>query len=231
VLDENGRPDYTDNKFTENTRAVYPIEYIPGHDDDGRAGHANTIVFLTADAFGVLPPVSILSKEAAMYHFLSGFTSKLAGTEVGLGSEPEATFSTCFGAPFLPLPAVVYGKMLKERIEKHNARVFLVNTGWTGGPYGVGQRISLPATRRIVRAAISGELDNAETWRHPIFNLDVPKSVSGVPDEILDPGATWENREAYETQARDLAERFHKNFDRFSAIVTPEVKAAGPAPL
>lgn len=231
VLDDAGVPDYSDNRFTENTRAVYPIEYIPGYDEDGRAGHPTTVVFLTADAFGVLPPVSILSKEAAMYHFLSGFTSKLAGTEVGLGSEPEATFSTCFGAPFLPLPATVYAEMLAERIEKHDARVFLINTGWTGGPFGVGKRISLPATRQIVRAAISGALNDVETWTHPVFNLNVPKSIPGVPAEILDPRKTWDSEEAYDAQARDLAERFHKNFDRFAAVVSPEVKAAGPTPL
>jgi phosphoenolpyruvate carboxykinase (ATP) len=231
VLDERGEPDYADNRFTENTRAVYPIEYIPGYEEDGRAGHASTIVFLTADAFGVLPPVSILSKEAAMYHFLSGFTSKLAGTEVGLGTEPEATFSTCFGAPFLPLPATVYAEMLAERIEKHGSKVFLINTGWTGGPFGVGERMDLPTTRQIVRAAISGELDGIETKRHKVFNLDMPVSVPGVPAEILDPASTWDSREKYEAQAADLAQRFHKNFDRFAAIVSPEVKAAGPVEL
>ena len=230
-LDDRRAPIYSSNKFTENTRAVYPIEYIPGHDDDGRAGHAKTVVFLTADAFGVLPPVSLLSKEAAMYHFLSGFTSKLAGTEVGLGSEPEATFSTCFGAPFLPLPAVVYAQMLKERIGKHGSKVFLINTGWTGGPFGVGQRMALPATRAIVRAAISGQLDDVPTKRHEIFNLEMPVTCPGVADEVLDPALTWDDPAKYEAQARDLAARFHKNFDRFAAIVSPEVKAAGPVPL
>ncbi|MEO8322669.1 MAG: phosphoenolpyruvate carboxykinase (ATP), partial [Actinomycetota bacterium] len=167
VLDEDRSERYEDGSLTENTRAVYPVEYIPGHVKEGRSGHASAIVFLTADAFGVLPPISILSREAAIYHFLSGFTSKLAGTEVGLGSEPEATFSTCFGAPFLPLPPATYAEMLAEKIDRHNSEVFLVNTGWTGGPYGVGHRIDLDVTRRIVRAATTGLLKDVPTWRHP----------------------------------------------------------------
>ncbi len=231
VLDDERVPDYSDSSVTENTRAVYPIEYIPGFDEDGRAGHASAIIFLTADAFGVLPPVALLGREGGMYHFLSGFTSKLAGTEVGLGSEPEATFSTCFGAPFLPLAPNVYASMLAERIDKHGSKVFLVNTGWTGGPYGVGRRINLAATRRIVRAALSGELDSVKTRRDAIFNLDVPVSCPGVPREILDPRATWESEASYEAQARELAQLFHKNFARFEGVVSDEVRAAGPAPL
>ena len=221
--------DYDDATLTENTRAAYPLDFIPGFIPEGRAGHANTVIFLTADAFGVLPPVSRLSPEAAMYHFLSGFTSKLAGTETGLGSDPEATFSTCFGAPFLPLNPGTYAQMLGERIGRHDARVFLVNTGWTGGPYGVGHRMDLHITRALVSAATSGALDGVQTRRHPIFNLEVPMSCEGVPDDILDPQSTWQDADAYEEQARDLARMFAKNFDTFKDSVPPEVLKAGPA--
>jgi phosphoenolpyruvate carboxykinase (ATP) len=229
VVDEASREvDYADGSLTENTRAAYPLEFISGFVEEGRGGHAETVVFLTADAFGVLPPISKLTPEAARYHFLSGFTSKLAGTEAGLGNEPEATFSTCFGAPFLPLKPSVYSKMLGERIAKHNARVFLVNTGWTGGPYGVGKRMTLKYTRAMVEAATSGALDGVATTRHPIFNLDMPVSCPGVPQEVLDPARTWADAEAYEDQARELARMFVKNFERFSDSVPEEVTAAGP---
>jgi phosphoenolpyruvate carboxykinase (ATP) len=231
VIDETTRePDYDDASLTENTRAVYPLEYIDNFVPEGRAGHASSIVFLTADAFGVLPPVSVLTKEAAMYHFLSGFTAKLAGTEVGLGDEPQATFSACFGSPFLPLPARVYADMLGHRIEKHDAAVFLVNTGWTGGPFGVGQRMDLPTTRAVVRAAVSGRLAGVPTKRHPIFNLDFPVSCPGVPDEVLDPGSTWPDSSAYEEQARKLANMMAENFTRVAPSVPPEVIKAGPTP-
>jgi phosphoenolpyruvate carboxykinase (ATP) len=205
------------------------LEYIPGFIEEGRAGHAETIVFLTADAFGVLPPVSRLSPDSAMYHFLSGFTAKLAGTEAGLGTEPEATFSTCFGAPFLPLPAHVYAEMLGKKIDQHGARVFLVNTGWTGGPHGIGKRMDLPFTRAMINAATAGELDDIETRHHPIFNLDVPVTCPGVPDEVLDPQATWADKDAYELQARELARMFAENFERFKDIVPAEVTKAGPS--
>jgi phosphoenolpyruvate carboxykinase (ATP) len=228
VLKPDGTIDYDDASLTENTRAAYPLEFIPNFIPEGRAGHAETIVFLTADAFGVLPPISKLSPDAAMYHFLSGFTAKLAGTEAGMGSEPEATFSTGFGAPFLPLPPGTYARMLGDRISEHDAAVYLVNTGWTGGPYGVGKRMSLPYTRAMVSAAISGELRGVETKRHPIFNLDVPVSCPGVPDDVLDPQSTWPDPDAYERQARELAQMFAKNFDRFAASLPPEVLAAGP---
>ncbi len=221
--------DFEDATLTENTRAAYPLDFIPGFIPAGRAGHADTILFLTADAFGVLPPLSRLSPEGAMYHFLSGFTSKLAGTEAGLGTEPEATFSTCFGAPFLPLNPGTYARMLGERIARHKARVFLVNTGWTGGAYGVGRRMDLDVTRGLVRAATSGALDEVETRRHPIFNLDVPVSCEGVPDGILDPQSTWPDADAYEEQARDLARMFAANFETFKDSVPPEVVKAGPA--
>lgn len=231
VLDETTRqPDYDDDSLTENTRAVYPLDFIDGFVPEGMAGHAQAIVFLTADAFGVLPPVSLLDREGAMFHFLLGFTSKLAGTEVGLGSEPEATFSTCFGSPFMPLPPSVYADMLGERIERHNASVFLINTGWTGGPFGVGERISLPLTRAIVRAAVTGALEGAETKPHPIFNLQVPLACPGVPDELLDPKGTWPDPEAYDKQARVLADMMIENFETYAAGVPEAVVKAGPRP-
>ncbi|HVF53198.1 MAG TPA: phosphoenolpyruvate carboxykinase (ATP) [Actinomycetota bacterium] len=220
--------DYDDDTLTENTRAAYPLEFIPGFVPDGVGGHPKTIVFLTADAFGVLPPISRLSPDAAMYHFLSGFTSKLAGTEAGLGSEPQATFSTCFGSPFLPLPAGTYAKMLGERIARYGSSVFLVNTGWTGGPFGIGKRMSLPLTRAMVKAATSGALDDVATKTHPIFNLEVPLSCPGVPDDVLDPQGTWPDAEAYDKQARELAAMFVENFKRFESSVPGSVTAAGP---
>ncbi len=230
VVDEATRAvDYDDPSITENTRAAYPLEFIPGFVPSGRAGHAQSIVFLTADAFGVLPPISRLSHDGAMYHFLSGFTSKLAGTEAGVGSEPQATFSTCFGAPFLPLPPGEYAEMLGDRIERHGTRVFLVNTGWTGGPFGVGKRMDLPVTRAMVRAAVTGMLDGVEMKTHPVFNLEVPISCPGVPNEVLDPQATWPDKDAYEEKARELARMFAKNFERFVDTVPPEVVKAGPA--
>jgi phosphoenolpyruvate carboxykinase (ATP) len=230
VHEETRAVDYDDDSITENTRVAYPLDFIPDFVPEGRAGHARKIIFLTADAFGVLPPISRLTPEAAMYHFLSGFTAKLAGTEAGLGSEPEATFSTLFGAPFFPLSPGVYSAMLGERMSEHGAKAFLVNTGWTGGAFGVGKRMDLPATRAMVHAALAGDLDEIETRRHPIFNLDVPVSCPGVPDEVLDPQSTWSDPEAYEEKARELAHMFRKNFERFADSVAPEVTKAGPVP-
>ena len=231
VLDERTRtPDYDNDSLTENTRAVYPLDFIDGFVPEGMSGHPKAIVFLTADAFGVLPPVSILDREGAMFHFLSGFTSKLAGTEVGLGSEPEATFSACFGSPFMPLAPSVYADMLGERIERHNASVFLINTGWTGGPFGVGERINLPLTRAIVRAAVTGALQDVESLRHPVFNLQVPLTCPGVPPEMLDPKGTWSEPEAYDKQARELADMMIKNFETFASGVPEAVVKAGPQP-
>ncbi|HZA39331.1 MAG TPA: phosphoenolpyruvate carboxykinase (ATP) [Actinomycetota bacterium] len=230
VLDEKTRLiDFDDASITENTRAAYPLEFIPDFVPEGKAGHADTIVFLTADAFGVLPPISRLTPEGAMYHFLSGFTAKLAGTEAGLGSEPEATFSTCFGAPFLPLAPGEYARMLGDRIKRHGADVYLVNTGWTGGPYGVGERMNLKHTRAMVDAAAAGGLRDVPTRRHEIFNLDVPVTCPGVPDEVLDPKSTWSEPESYEIKARELARMFADNFDRFQNSVPAEVTKAGPA--
>lgn len=220
--------DYDDDAITENTRAAYPLEFIPGFVPEGRGGHPKTIVFLTADAFGVLPPISRLSPEAAMYHFLSGFTSKLAGTEAGVGSEPQATFSTCFGAPFLPLKPSVYAEMLGKKISTHGSSVFLVNTGWSGGPFGVGERMDIDHTRAMVRAATSGELDSVETRKHEVFNLDVPVECPGVPSEVLDPRSTWADKDAYDEKASELAQMFVKNFERFANDVRETTLKAGP---
>lgn len=223
---ETGEPDYYDSTFTENTRVAYPVEYIDNAELSGVAGHPSTVVFLTADAFGVLPPIARLTIEQAKYHFLSGYTAKTAGTEVGV-KEPEATFSTCFGAPFLPLQPQVYADMLGEKLAQHDVQVFLLNTGWTGGPYGVGKRISLGYTRAMVDAALSGKLDHAETTTDPVFGLQVPTRIPGVPDELLRPRDTWADGEAYDQQARQLAKRFVDNFTKF-ADVDDEIRAAGP---
>jgi len=219
-------PDYDDDSLTENTRAAYPIDYIPGALNPSVGGHPQTIVFLTADATGVLPPIAKLTKEQAMYYFLSGYTSKLAGTERGV-VEPEATFSTCFGAPFLPLAPTVYAELLGEKINRHNAKVFLVNTGWTGGGYGTGQRMKLKYTRQMVSAALNGQLDHAEYEIEPFFGLAIPKAVEGVPSEILNPKNTWTDPAAYDQAAKELARRFVENFEKF-ADVSEEIKQAGP---
>lgn len=226
VVDQDGIPDYADASLTENTRAAYPIHHISGSVIPGIAGHPKVILFLTADAFGVLPPISKLTPEQAMYHFLSGYTSKLAGTERGV-TEPEATFSTCFGAPFLPRPASVYAEMLGEKIDKHQVDVYLVNTGWTGGPYGTGKRMDLKYTRAMVRAAISGELKKADYETDPIFGLSMPKTCPNVPDEILNPRNTWDDPKAYDEKARELARRFHTHFAKFKHI-KDEIRNAGP---
>lgn len=218
---------WDDDSITENTRSSYPLEFIEGAVESGCAGHPNHVMFLTADAFGVLPPISKLTREQAMYHFLSGYTAKVAGTERGV-TEPKATFSTCFGAPFLPLPASKYARMLGEKIVRHNAQCWLVNTGWTGGPYGVGSRMKLAYTRAMVDAAISGKLDGVETRQDPIFGLHVPVSVPGVPDEVLMPRQTWADPAAYDEQAKKLAAMFRENFEKFAADVSEAVRAAGP---
>ena len=226
VLDEQTRvANYADKSLTENTRAAYPMEAIDNIMLPSMAGHPNTIIFLTADAFGVLPPISKLSKEQAMYHFLSGYTSKLAGTERGITS-PETTFSTCFGSPFLPLPATVYAEMLGEKIDKHNANVFMVNTGWTGGEYGVGSRMKLAYTRTMVQAALEGDLNKVETIKDEIFGLEIPKQVPGVPDHVLQPNQTWEDQAAYEAKAKELAAAFRKNFEKFENV-SQEIKELG----
>jgi phosphoenolpyruvate carboxykinase (ATP) len=220
-------PDYDNDSVTENTRASYPIHYIPNHVADGRGGHPKNIVFLTADAFGVLPPIARLTPEQAMYHFLSGYTAKVAGTEKGV-TEPSATFSACFGAPFLPLHPGVYARMLGERIARYGAKVWLINTGWTGGPHGVGSRIKLSYTRALVTAALAGKLDAVEYRKDPVFGIEVPRSVPGVPTELLDPRSTWKDQAAYDAQAAKLAQMFKKNFADFASGVDAAVASAGP---
>jgi phosphoenolpyruvate carboxykinase (ATP) len=219
--------DLDDASITENTRASYPIHFIPNHVPSGRAGHPRNIVFLTADAFGILPPIACLSPEEAMYHFLSGYTAKVAGTERGV-TEPQVTFSACFGAPFLPLPPGRYATMLGEKIERHKVHCWLVNTGWTGGPYGEGQRMKLNYTRAMVRAALDGKLDRAATTRHPVFGIQVPREVPGVPAEVLDQRRTWKDPARYDAQAAKLAKLFQDNFKQFADQVSEAVRKAGP---
>lgn len=220
-------PDYDDDSRTENTRAAYPVEHIDNAVIPGFGGHPKNVVFLTADAFGVLPPVSKLTPEQAMYHFMSGYTAKVAGTEAGV-TEPQATFSTCFGAPFMPLPPKVYAEMLGRRLREHQAQCWLVNTGWQGGGYGVGKRMSLSYTRAMVNALVEGELANVEFETEPAFGFSIPKSCPGVPPELLKPRNSWKDKAAYDKMAADLSARFAKNFEQFDA--PPEVKAAGPKP-
>jgi phosphoenolpyruvate carboxykinase (ATP) len=216
-----------DGSLTENTRAAYPIEFIDNAVPSGSGGHPKNIVMLTADAYGVMPPIARLSAEGAMYHYLSGYTAKVAGTEKGV-TEPSATFSTCFGAPFLPLNPNVYAKQLGERIAKYGSRVWLVNTGWTGGPHGVGSRMKIAYTRAMIRAALSGQLDNVSYQRHPIFNIEMPTSCPDVPAAVLDPRGTWSDKAGYDTQAAKLARMFTENFRTNFADAEPKVAAAGP---
>ncbi|MDR3348491.1 MAG: phosphoenolpyruvate carboxykinase (ATP) [Acidaminococcales bacterium] len=222
------QPDYFNIIYTENTRAAYPLSYINNALTQGAPfAHPETIVFLTADAFGVLPPVASLNAEQAMYHFLSGYTSKVAGTERGI-IEPEATFSSCFGAPFLPLHPFEYAKLLGSKIQKHKTKVYLVNTGWSGGAYGTGQRISLKYTRAIVTAILNGQLAKAEWDADPLFNFLIPKSCDKVPRAILNPENTWQDKKAYREQAQKLAALFAKNAAKFVGAIAPEILAAGP---
>ncbi len=219
--------DLDSDAITENTRAAYPLEYIENAVIPSVGGHPSNVIFLTADAFGVLPPLARLTPEQAMYHFLSGYTAKVAGTERGLGKEPEATFSACFGSPFLPRPAAVYASLLGERIRRHEAGCWLVNTGWVGGPFGVGSRMKLPYTRAMLNAALSGELNSVAMEAHPVFKVAVPKSCPGVPAQYLDARGMWRDKEAYDRAARDLAARFNKNFEKFSSV-SGEILAAAP---
>ncbi len=222
------RLDLDDESLTENTRAAYPITHIEGAIYPGLAGHPKNVVFLTADAFGVLPPISRLTPEQAMYHFLSGYTAKVAGTEAGL-TEPEATFSACFGSPFLPLHPGVYAQLLGEKIRQHQANCWLVNTGWTGGPHGVGSRMDITHTRAMLNNALDGKLDDVPYVEHPIFCLQVPQQCPGVPEEVLNPANTWSDSAAYEAKARELAAKFHANFEQFADGVSEDVRQAGPA--
>ena len=227
VLDDNV-PNYDDSSLTENTRVAYPLDYIPGAVFPSVGGHPKVIIFLTADALGVLPPVSRLTKEGAMYHFMSGYTSKLAGTERGI-KEPKSVFSECFGAPFMPRPASVYAKLLGEKINQHNTVVYLVNTGWSGGPYGIGKRIKIKYSRAMVTAALSGALDIVKYNHDNLFNLDVPIEVDGVPSEILVPKNTWDNKDSYDYSAKQLAQMFVENFKKFENV-SSEIIDAGPKP-
>jgi phosphoenolpyruvate carboxykinase (ATP) len=225
---ETRRIDLNDGSLTENTRAAYPISHIGRALRSGVGDHPLNIIMLTYDAFGVLPPLAKLTPEQAMYQFLSGYTAKVAGTEKGLGKEPQATFSTCFGAPFMALPPTVYAGLLGERINKHKVNCWLVNTGLTGGPFGVGNRIKIALTRTMIRQALEGKLDDVPTAVDPIFNLRVPQACEGVPKELLDPRSTWPKPKAYDAQARNLAQRFHENFKQFASKVSARVKKAGP---
>lgn len=226
VADPRGVLDLTDKTYTENTRACYPVEFIPHVELSGRGGQPKNVIMLTADAFGVLPPISRLTPAQAMYHFLSGYTARVAGTEKGLTAGAEATFSTCFGAPFLPRHPQVYGKLLRKLIKEHGANCWLVNTGWTGGAYGVGKRMSITHTRALLHAALSGELDHAEYRTDPFFGLAIPTHVNGVPDEVLDPRQAWADKAAYDSAAAGLVQDFIKNFESFAEHVDDEVKEA-----
>ena len=228
VLDEDTGVDFTDTSITENTRGAYPIEFIPSAKIPCMAGHPTDIIFLTCDAFGVLPPVSMLSPAHAMYHFMSGYTAKVAGTEVGI-TEPQTTFSPCFGGPFLVWHPSKYAELLAAKMRQHRARVWLVNTGWGGGSYGVGKRISLTHTRAIVDAIHSGALATPKTERDPVFGFDVVTEVPDVPSSILNPRNAWTDKAAYDLTARKLAELFKKNFKTYESGASPDVKAAGPA--
>ncbi len=226
VLTDGNVPDYNDSTLTENTRAAYPLDHIPGAKIPSVGGNPRVILFLTADALGVLPPISKLTADGAMYHFMSGYTSKLAGTERGI-KEPKSVFSECFGAPFMPRPAPIYAKMLGERIAKHKSTVYLINTGWSGGPYGIGSRISIKYSRATVTAALTGTINDTPYVHNDLFNIDVPTAVQQVPHEILDPRNTWESKESYDVTAKKLAQMFVDNFEKFTDV--PEnIIAAGP---
>jgi phosphoenolpyruvate carboxykinase (ATP) len=226
VGDDNGVLDLDDDQLTENTRSCYPIEFIPHVELSGRGGQPKNVVMLTCDAFGVLPPISRLTPAQAMYHFLSGYTALVAGTEKGLGAEPKATFSTCFGHPFLPRRPEVYGRLLADLIAQHGAECWLVNTGWSGGQYGVGKRMSIGHTRSLLRGALDGTLLNARFRRDPFFGLSFPEHVPGVPDNVLDPRQTWADPAAYDAMAKHLVSRFEENFASFEGGVAEDVRAA-----
>ncbi len=229
ILDPvNREPNFDDGSLTENTRAAYPLDFIPNAKPESAAGHPKNIVMLCADAFGVLPPIAKLTPSQAMYHFLSGYTAKVAGTEKGMGNEPEATFSTCFGAPFMPRHPSVYGNMLRDLIANHGVDCWLVNTGWTGGKFGVGERMPIRATRALLNAALSGELKHQEMRVDPVFGFEVPVALEGVDPAILNPRGTWADKQAYDEQARALIEMFNTNFKKYAEHVDAAVIDAGP---
>ncbi len=225
---ETRRLDLDDNTLTENTRGAYPISHIENATRDGQGGHPQNIIFLTADAFGVMPPISKLTPEQAMYHFISGYTAKVAGTEKGV-TEPQATFSACFGAPFMPRHPTVYAELLGDKIEKHNVNCWLINTGWSGGPYGVGSRMKIKYTRAMLNAALDGKLDNVEYVTDPNFGVAVPTSCPDVPAEVLVPKNTWDDPDAYDKQAEKLVGMFQKNFEQYQEDVPEEIVNAGPS--
>ncbi len=225
VADARGRLNLADASLTENTRSCYPVDYIPNCVRAGRGGQPKNVVMLAADAFGVLPPIAKLSPAQAMYHFLSGYTAIVAGTEKDAGSEPQATFSACFGAPFLPRPPELYGRMLADLIAQHGADCWLINTGWTGGPYGVGSRMSIRHTRALLRAALDGSLAKVTFRKDPFFGLMIPEAVSDIPADVLDPRQSWTDKAAYDTTARNLVSRFAANFEGFLGFVGDDVKA------
>ncbi len=227
IMDDRGVLDLDDDSKTENTRAAYKLEQIDNALPTKQAGHPSSVILLTADAFGILPPIARLSREQAMFYFLSGFTAKLAGTEIGV-TEPQPTFSACFGAPFLPQPPSVYAQMLGDRLAQHRASVWLVNTGWTGGPFGEGERMPIAATRSLLDAALAGELDGVEFRTDDLFGFEVPVEVPGVDTKLLDPRSTWRDQEAYDRKARELAQMFRDNFEQFADEAGPAVSQAGP---
>jgi phosphoenolpyruvate carboxykinase (ATP) len=229
IIDSDSRfTDLNDGTLTENTRAAYPLTHIANHVPSGMGGHPKNIVMLTCDAFGVMPPIAKLTPDQAMYHFLSGYTAKVAGTEKGVGNEPQTTFSTCFGAPFMPLQPTVYATMLGERISRHASDTWLVNTGWSGGPFGIGSRMKIGYTRAMIRAALGGQLASVPTMEDPVFGLHFPAVCPEVPAEILNPRNTWKDKSQYDAKARELAEKFRRNFEQFAQESSAGVRSAGP---
>jgi phosphoenolpyruvate carboxykinase (ATP) len=229
TIDEDGHLDLDDDSKTENTRAAYKLERLSNVEPEKRAGHPRSVIFLAADAFGILPPLARLSREQALYFFLSGFTSKLAGTELGV-TDPEPTFSTCFGGPFLPQPPMTYARMLGEKLDRHRSTVWLVNTGWTGGAFGEGHRMPIQATRDLLHAALSGALEDAEFRVDDVFGFEVPVEVPGVERSLLTPRDTWRDPERYDEKARELAQMFADNFESKFPDADPAVRSAGPKP-
>ena len=230
VMDDSGVPDFHDTSLTQNTRGSYPIEFIDNRTTDSKGGHPQNVIFLTCDAFGVLPPISKLSPDQAAYHFISGYTAKVAGTEIGV-KEPQATFSACFGEPFMPMHPGVYADLLAQKMEEHNATAWLINTGWSGGPYGVGNRMKIKYTRAMLNAALDGDLDNVEYVKDSRFGFAVPTSRPGVPSDVLQPIKTWNNSDDYHTSANNLASMFIENFKRYQQGVSEAVNASSPKPL
>jgi len=227
IMDDNGKVDYTDSSITQNTRVSYPLSHIDNVQTPSIGSNTRNIFFLTADAFGVLPPISKLTPGQAAYHFISGYTAKVAGTEAGI-DEPLPSFSACFGAPFMPLHPTVYAEMLSAKMQESGVNVWLVNTGWTGGPYGTGSRMKLKYTREMISSAMEGKLDGVDYKEHPVFGLWIPQSCPGVPSEVLNPRETWSDTEAYDKKAKELARSFNENFEKFASYANEEIMAGGP---